>query len=243
MKSHDGSLAPQLGAFRARTRGLEGARRAAALAPVGSALQAPVAHLRLPDPRGMDGLAIGLFWNLFLASLPLLWSAAFQSATANNYRAMAVVFFGLWLLFFPNAPYLLTDMIHLKPRVDVPQWYMLALLLSCAGTGTLLGYLSLLNVHAVVESKFGKKSGWVVAIGSLMLSGFGIYLGRFLRWNSWDALTNPLGLFKSVVGQFINSWPHPHPVPVTLIFGVGLIVGYLALRAVATPIEVGPNTT
>ncbi len=185
----------------------------------------------------MDWLAIGLFWNLFLASLPLLWSAAFQSASANNYRAMAAVFFRLWLLFFPNAPYLLTDMIHLKPRPDVPQWYMLALLLSCAGTGTLLGYFSLLNVHAVVEALFGKKCGWAVAVGSLMLSGFGIYLGRFLRWNSWDALTNPLGLLKSMAGQFIDSGPHPHPVPVTLIFGVGLIVGYLALRAVATPVE------
>jgi uncharacterized membrane protein len=147
----------------------------------------------------------------------------------------AGIFFCLWLLFLPNAPYILTDLIHLAPRPHVPLWFILALLLSCAGTGAMLGYLSILDVHAVVEEKFSKTTGWAVAISSLLLCAFGIYLGRFLRWNSWDALANPLQLLRSIVRQFIDPSVHPHPLGVTVVFGLGLILGYLALRVVALP--------
>jgi uncharacterized membrane protein len=182
-----------------------------------------------------DLQAVGLLWNLFLAVVPLFMSVAFQAASARRRSLLAGVCFLLWLLFLPNAPYILTDLIHLAPRPGVPLWYVLAMLLSCAGTGALLGYLSLLNVHLVIERKFGKVVGWIVAAASLMLCGFGIYLGRFLRWNSWDAFTNPLPLLKAIIGQFVDAGPHPHPLSVTLIFGTGLIIGYLALRAIAAP--------
>lgn len=191
-----------------------------------------------------DSLAVGLLWNLFLASVPLVWSAAFATAIERSRRLLAGVYFFLWLIFFPNAPYLLTDLIHLAPRPHVPLWFLLAMLLSCAGAGTLLGYLSLIRVHRVVEGRWGAVVGWAVVTVSLMLCGFGIYVGRFLRWNSWDALTNPLRLFKSLTAQFINSGPHPHPIPVTLVFGFGLLVGYLGLRVVAAstrPEEKKPN--
>lgn len=181
-------------------------------------------------------LAMWLLWNLFLAAVPVLWSYAFQAAMVRQRPVAASVFFGLWLLFLPNAPYLLTDLVHLnlQSHQGAPLWYDLAMLLSAAGTGTLLGYLSLFDVHSVVEQRFGRKTGWMVAAGSLMLCGFGIYLGRFLRWNSWDAFTHPIQLFKAVVGQFMDSGAHPRPLDVTLIYGIGLIIGYLALRVVAT---------
>ncbi len=178
-------------------------------------------------------LEFSLLWNLFLAVLPLFWSAALQAANARRSPLWCGFFFLLWLLFLPNAPYILTDLIHLSPRPNVPLWYILALLLSCAGTGTLLGYLSLLNVHAVVEQRFGKTAGWSVAASSLMLCGFGIYLGRFLRWNSWDAFTRPFALFHSVLSQLTDSGSHPRPLAVTLVFGIGLIIGYLAIRVIA----------
>lgn len=179
-----------------------------------------------------DGLALGLVWNLFLASVPLLWSSAFATALRRGRGLLAGAFFCLWLLFFPNAPYLLTDLLHLAPRPFVPLWFLLAMLLSCAGTGTLLGYLSLIHVHTVVEEKWGQTTGWIVVAGSLLLCGFGIYLGRFLRWNSWDVFTKPVQLLRSVAGQFVDAGPYPHPAGVTLIFGVGLLIGYLGLRVV-----------
>ena len=177
----------------------------------------------------------GLLWNLFLAALPLLWSSAFQRAIARKHWLWASLSFVLWILFLPNAPYLLTDLIHLEPKPRVPEWYILAMLLSCAATGTLIGYVSLMDVHAAIERRFGFTAGWLLAGCSLILCGFGIYLGRFLRWNSWDALTRPLDFARTVVGQFADAGPHPHPIPVTLIFGGGLVIGYVALRALTTP--------
>ena len=179
---------------------------------------------------GHDRLGYGLLWNLFLAALPLLWSSSFQNASARKLWVWASISFVLWILFLPNAPYLLTDLIHLNPRPGVPEWYILAMLLSCAATGTLIGYISLMDVHAAIERRFGFATGWLLAGCSLMLCGFGIYLGRFLRWNSWDALTHPLLFARTVIGQFADAGPHPHPIPVTLIFGGGLTVGYIALR-------------
>ncbi len=176
-----------------------------------------------------------LLWNLFLAALPLVWSSIFQRAITRKRWIGASVTFVLWILFLPNAPYLLTDLIHLEPKPNIPEWYILAMLLSCAATGTLIGYVSLMDVHATIERRFGFTAGWLLALASLMLCGFGIYLGRFLRWNSWDALTRPLDFARTVIGQFADAGPHPHPVPVTLIFGGGLVIGYVALRVLTTP--------
>ena len=181
----------------------------------------------------LDGQGRFLLWNLFLASLPLLWGAAFAGALAHGRRVLAALCLVLWMLFLPNAPYLLTDVLHLRPSPSVPLWYVLAMLLSCAATGTLLGYLSLMQVQAAIESKAGALAGWVAAVAALMACGFGIYLGRFLRWNSWDAFTHPLRLAKTIAGQFADAGAFPHPVPVTLIFGGGLVIGYVALRVLA----------
>jgi uncharacterized membrane protein len=190
---------------------------------------------RAPDSFDASGtrFMMGLLWNLFLATVPLLWSSAFQAFMERKRPILAGISFFLWLLFLPNAPYILTDLIHLAPRPQVPLWYVLALLLSCAGAGTMLGYISLMEVHQAIEHRFGKAAGWIVAAGSLMLCGFGIYLGRFLRWNSWDTFTNPIRLTRSILGQFIDPGFHPHPLAVTLVFGTGLIIGYLTLRVVA----------
>lgn len=183
--------------------------------------------------RTIDTLVLWLLWNLFLGTLPLAWSAGFRYALQRGRPMLTGLFFVLWLLFLPNAPYLVTDLIHLKARALVPLWYVLATLLSFAGTGTLLGFLSLEEVQSVVAERLGRRWSWAMAMGALMLSGFGIYLGRFLRWNSWDAFTRPAALLQSMLRQFVDPGDLPHPVPVTLVFGLGLTVGYLVFRGLA----------
>jgi uncharacterized membrane protein len=177
-----------------------------------------------------------LCWNLFLAWIPWVAGQAFRAASQR--RASAVLqlgWFAFWLLFLPNAPYIATDLLHLAPRPSVPLWYDLALLLSFAGTGLLLGYVSLFEVQAAVEERFSRVVGWGVAAGSLFLSGFGIYLGRFRRWNSWEVLTEPAGLFHDISDRLLNPTSHPRTYGVTLILGSGLILGYAALRWMVAP--------
>ena len=168
-----------------------------------------------------------LAWNLFLAIVPLVASERLVLAKRRFAQASCLA---LWLLFLPNAPYILTDLIHLRPRPPVPLWFDLALLLSCAGTGLLLGYASVANVHGFVARRFGAVAGWCIAVASLLLSAFGMYLGRFLRWNSWDVLGNPMALLADVARRVVNPLAHPRTVGVTMIFGGMLVLGYLAMN-------------
>ncbi len=181
-----------------------------------------------------------LCWNLFLAWIPWLAGRAFEASRRRPSAAtLQLGWFALWLLFLPNAPYIATDLLHLKWRPPVPLWYDLALLLAFAGTGLLLGYLSLLDVQAAVEERFGRAKGWAVAAGSLLLSGFGVYLGRFLRRNSWHVLTDPIALLRDIADRLLDPTLHPRTYGFTLVFGLGLLLGYAALVAVASSLAGG----
>ena len=171
-----------------------------------------------------------LITNLFLACVPLLLSTTLRMA--DRLRCHWTIkggLFGLWLLFLPNAPYILTDILHLTRTSDAPAWYDLALLLSCSGTGLLLGYLSLVDVQGIVARRLSPVFGWIFALVSLVLSGFAIYLGRFLRWNSWDVLLTPTRLFD-ITAVLMHPVSNARPLSVTLVFGIILALGYISLR-------------
>lgn len=172
-----------------------------------------------------------LWWNLFLAWIPVVASMLLVRAHRRGTAlAIQVALFALWLLFLPNAPYVITDLLHLAPRPPVPLWFDLALLVSCAGTALLFGYVSLVEVQDLVTERFNRLTGWLVVVASMFLSGFGIYLGRFGRWNSWEAFTNPSALFADIAQRVFNPTAHPRTVAVTIIFGTALTLGYVALR-------------
>ena len=171
-----------------------------------------------------------LVWNLFLAMIPFVAALLFESA--KSWLAQATTFV-VWLLFLPNAPYIVTDFIHLRARPPVPLWFDVLLLLSAAGTGLLLGYCSMMIVQRVIERRYGPRTGWLAASVAMMLSAFGIYLGRFVRFNSWDVVTDPAPLFADVAHRLMNPMQHPKTFAVTALYGVALLLGYAALHAVA----------
>lgn len=171
-----------------------------------------------------------LLGNLFLACVPLFFSTALR--VTNRLRVhwtIMAALAGLWLLFLPNAPYILTDLLHLTSTSDAPAWYDLALLLSCSGTGLVVGYLSLVDVQGIVARRFTPVVGWIFALVSLVLSGFAIYLGRFLRWNSWDVLVTPT-LVLDIAAALLRPRDHVRPLSVTLVFGVIFALGYITFR-------------
>ena len=172
-----------------------------------------------------------LCWNLFLAAVPLAASTLLRRLDGTGGPVARAMCFVAWLLFLPNAPYIVTDLVHLAPRPPVPLWYDVALLLSCAGTGLLLAYVSVLDVHAVLDRRFGRRLGWGAIVGSLVLSGYGIYLGRFVRLNSWEVVTDPAGIVRTVAGHVLDPLGHPRAVGVTLVYGLGLALGYAVVRA------------
>lgn len=158
-----------------------------------------------------------LVWNLFLAWLPAL--GAFAAYNLHHWptrlRWLPILGFAfLWLLFLPNATYLITDIIHLKPNSVVPLWYDLITLVAFAWTGSFLGLISLFLMQELVRRMIGRAASWLFVVGVLMLNGFGVYFGRFLRWNSWDALFRP----SSLVNELVDGLLHPMEHMQTLAF-------------------------
>ena len=175
-----------------------------------------------------DSVIFFLGGNLILAAIPFAisqWLLFFPPR--GNAALFAGVF--LWLLFFPNAPYLVTDLIHLaRTRPPVPLWFDLALFLSFAWNGLMLGYLSLLDLHSTMAKRFGRRAGWAFAGAALVLASFGIYIGRFLRWNSWDLFVRPRPLLSDVSERLF------HPVDHSEMYDGG-VLGVLAAGLPAAP--------
>ena len=131
-------------------------------------------------------------WNLFLAWIPFLLALlVYERARAGaSWRALAPLGL-LWLAFFPNAPYLITDLKHIGNGAQVPVLYDVLLLSAAAWLGLLLGLISLFLVHAAARRLVGVLDAWALVVAVLALSSFGIYLGRVQRWNSWDVWCIP----------------------------------------------------
>jgi uncharacterized membrane protein len=138
-----------------------------------------------------------LVWNLFLAWIPFLISYFTYTLTLNRrwiYVVIPIAAF-IWLIFFPNAPYILTDFQHLAYRAaELPVWYDVMMLIWFAFTGLLLGIVSLFLMQETIRLEFGHWTGWAFVAAVTGLSSAGVYMGRFLRWNSWDILRDPAGL-------------------------------------------------
>jgi uncharacterized membrane protein len=143
-----------------------------------------------------------LLWNLFLALIPLGISQTLKLRSIPLQSKTAVLLLVLWLLFFPNAPYLITDLFHLFERGGVPPWLDLFMLFSFAWNGLCSTYLSLRDIEQWLGTRLTKEQTRSLRISLLILTSFGLYLGRYLRFNSWDALTQPLSIVQNVFSAF-----------------------------------------
>ncbi|WP_207423352.1 DUF1361 domain-containing protein [Desertivirga brevis] len=174
---------------------------------------------------------IFLNWNLFLAFIPWIISTSLVACGINKRWATGLLIF-IWLLFFPNSPYILTDLFHLRSVSTAPIWFDLILILSFAWTGLLYGFQSLMDIESLVSKYMNKLWLFILTTCFLFLSAFGIYLGRFLRWNSWDIVSDPLGLLQDICNRLIHPFAHPQTWSFTLLIGVLLNMMYWSLKLV-----------
>lgn len=182
-----------------------------------------------------------LDWNLFLAWLPLFFSWWLVRRLANTqwltWQNMVLTF--LWLGFLPNAFYIVSDLIHLRETGDISLLYDVVMLVSFTFNGFILGFLSLYMVHSQLRQRLTKVQADGLVGVVLLLCSFAIYLGRYLRWNSWDVLINPAGLVFDVTEPFVNPGSHPQAFTTTLMFMVLLssiyIVSYQLVAVIRPP--------
>jgi uncharacterized membrane protein len=169
-----------------------------------------------------------LTWNLFLAWVPFGLSLCVAAVHAHGGpRPLLWVFGAGWLLFLPNAPYILTDFIHLGRIGGAPLWFDAALIGTFAAAGLALGLASLLVVHHIVDARSGRIVGWTVAVSSLVLSAIGVYLGRFPRFNSWDVVTDPHGLLAVVLQRLADPLGNPFLLQFAVVMSILLLGSYL----------------
>ncbi|MFN0204631.1 MAG: DUF1361 domain-containing protein [Bacteroidia bacterium] len=146
-------------------------------------------------------------WNLFLAYLPFLITSFLQKREVIKGNSLSFYsLFSLWFLFLPNALYLLTDLKHIRPSPHFLFWYDLLIFIIFALSGFALALISLFQMHNLMEKRIGKTFTWIGIVFVCFANGFGVYLGRFLRWNSWDVFTNPLHLASQISKHFL--FPH-----------------------------------
>lgn len=179
-----------------------------------------------------------LVWNLFLAGLPVVFALGLEAAMRRDHLVVAGVLGAGWLLLFPNSPYLVTDLIHLQERPPAPLWFDALILVSAAVAGLLAGFVSLHLVQGAVTSRWGPVIGWVGAVAILGLSGFGMYLGRFARFNSWDLLTRPGTLLRDVRTAVDPTYDR-RALAVTALFSSFLLVTYATVELLG---RIGPGT-
>jgi uncharacterized membrane protein len=170
-----------------------------------------------------------LVWNIFLAWLPLGFALLAGCLRGSRRYFFTCAF--LWLLFLPNSPYLVTDLVHLKPRPPVPLWFDILLVQSFVLTGLLLGFLSVYLMHRLVSHSCGWRKGWMFTCVILGLTGFGIYLGRFERWNSWDLFLSPVELTRYICGVVIHPRANKTAVVFSTLCGAFLLLTYVAFYA------------
>ena len=163
-----------------------------------------------------------LNWNLLLAWLPLLfsWILVQQLKSHRWLRWQTILTTILWLGFLPNSFYLVTDFIHLQHTANSSLLYDAVLLFSFSLNGFMLGYVSIAQVHQELKKRLQVRDVRIVLGIVFLACSFAIYLGRYLRWNSWDVLINPAGILFDVTDQFINPGAYGQSFLTTTLFFV-----------------------
>ena len=184
-----------------------------------------------------------LLWNLFLAWLPFVFALLLYDGYRRGRGRGSLFGWGaLWLAFLPNAPYILTDVVHLREDGAAPLWYDAATVVAAAGTGLALGLGSLFLVQSVVTAARGPLTGWATSVVVLALSSVGVYLGRFVGVNSWDVVVDPARVLAPFAERVDDPLGAVRFLVVTGVLTAFLTVAYALVYTIAQPgLELDPR--
>ncbi|MBK7291126.1 MAG: DUF1361 domain-containing protein [Chitinophagaceae bacterium] len=174
---------------------------------------------------------IFLPWNLFLAFIPYFFSGKITKSVSTFHQKILFGFtFLAWLVFVPNCFYIITDLFHLKHFTAAPEWFDLLLIFSFAWNGIILGILSLRRVEVVVEKISKKKLTILLVFGVMLLNAFGIYIGRFLRFNSWDIITDPFTLLIEIMNLLTHPFQNSTAWAMIVCYAIFMTFLYYTIR-------------
>jgi uncharacterized membrane protein len=172
-------------------------------------------------------------WNLFLSWIPYGISMYLPvSFVVMKRKWFAWLLLIIWFLFWPNAPYMLTDLLHLRQKQNIPLWFDLGLILSFAWTGLITGFISLIEIQNLIRKQTNRFVAWAFAVFMIFSGGLGIYIGRYIRVNSWDVVANPLRVLFHIVKHFNDQMMRIEMIGMTLMYSIFLLLGYLTIKVI-----------
>ena len=178
-------------------------------------------------------LFLWLLWNIFLAYIPYAISTWMTNRQVKGLsRPLSFLLGSIWLLFLPNSFYILTDLYHLHDSRHplAPEWLDLALIFSCAWNGLLLGVLSLRQMEKILWPD--TRTNWLFLFPVMALNSFGIYTGRYLRYNSWDILSNPFQLITDIARMIIHPLRNLQPWDMIACYTILLLFIYYMMKKI-----------
>lgn len=175
---------------------------------------------------------IYILWNILLAFIPFFISSIliFKTDKNNIIKPFFIISFILWLIFLPNAPYVITDFIHLGRVHAVPVMYDIFLLFTSAATALLMGLYSLFHMEKMLLLKFSKKVTNILITIIILFTSFGMYLGRFLRFNSWDLFISHNSLVFGIWNALSNPNNLMNIYSYTILFFFFIYVSYISFK-------------
>ncbi|KAM9862176.1 hypothetical protein ACI1US_01926 [Leucobacter sp. BZR 635] len=206
-------------------------------------LRAVVYRTKLYRPMLLNiGLSVLPILLLGLAFIALLWLVPINQVLA----IVVVAVLGIaWLLMLPNASYLITELnqSHRKEDDPVPLWYDIILVISLAMSGvinTIVNVFVAQMLYGVVmfddrALSFFRPRSMILLVTVLLLIGLGMYLGRYLRLNSWD-VQHPIAFVRKVVAHFRERGNALACLGFTLTYAIFIGILYLTI---VTPIVTG----
>jgi len=174
---------------------------------------------------------IFLAWNLLLAYVPLLianWLNRHEAVMRN--KIIVVLSISAWLLFMPNSFYIVTDLFHLDTTAENRPWFDLTLIFSFAWNGILFGIISIWKMEILVKKMKGRLASALLIFTVMWLNAFGVYIGRVLRFNSWDIIFNPFALLSEIVEMIINPYDYKSAWAMSVCFGLFFIILYYTMK-------------
>jgi len=197
---------------------------------------------------------IFLIWNLFLAYIPYFISTQLTRLKAagegtrpgtgvagrqpvRGPRSLGWWILALlWLLFIPNSFYIITDLYHLGDLYNdriMPQWFDLAMILSFVWNGLLLGVLSVRQMERIFLPRLTLMKELLFLYPVMWLNALGIYIGRYLRYNSWDIVTDPFGLLRDIATLIVHPLRHQNVWDMVLCFSILMTLIYLLMKRIS----------
>ena len=170
-------------------------------------------------------------WNLFLAFVPYWiswWMRSNMKIMENKFRLFLAL--SAWLLFIPNSFYIITDLVHFTHIRTAPKWFDLLLIFSFAWNGILCGIISLRRVESLLALIRGKQFSVYIVFLVMWLCAFGIYIGRFLRYNSWDIITDPFSLAGEIGDMIIHPFANEYAWGMTICYSVFMTLIYFTIK-------------